>query len=93
MTAATNAIPPLPAFDGRAVINGHRVSAMDGQTFECISPVDGRVIAHIAEAGQAEVDAAVKALGEAPTFKHLLNFNDLHKSNVSRAYLRFEAGQ
>lgn len=41
----------------------------------------------------AGVDAAVKALGEAPAFKHLLNFNDLHKGNVSRAYLRFESGQ
>ena len=41
----------------------------------------------------AGVDAAVKALGEAPKFKHLLNFGDLHKGNVSRAYLRFESGQ
>ena len=41
----------------------------------------------------AGVDAAVKALGEAPAFKHLLNFGDLHKGNVSRAYLRFESGQ
>ncbi len=40
----------------------------------------------------AGVDAAVKALGDAPAFKHLLNFSDLHKGNVSRAYLRFESG-
>jgi acyl-CoA reductase-like NAD-dependent aldehyde dehydrogenase len=59
MTAATNAIPPLPAFDGRAVINGHRVSAMDGQTFECISPVDGRVLTSVARCGQADIDHAV----------------------------------
>ena len=59
MTAANNAIPPLPAFDGRAVINGHRVAAMDGQTFECISPVDGRVLTSVARCGQADIDHAV----------------------------------
>jgi glyoxylase-like metal-dependent hydrolase (beta-lactamase superfamily II) len=39
----------------------------------------------------AGVDAAVKALGDAPAFRHLLNFNELHRGNVSRAYLRFES--
>ena len=41
----------------------------------------------------AGVDAAVAALGDAPAFSHLLNFGDLHRGNVNRAYLRFEAGQ
>lgn len=41
----------------------------------------------------AGVDAAVAVLGEAPEFSHLLNFGDLHRGNVNRAYLRFEAGQ
>ena len=59
MTTDTPAIPPLPAFDGRALINGHRVAAMDGQTFECISPVDGRVLTSVARCGQADIDHAV----------------------------------
>ena len=41
----------------------------------------------------AGVDAAVKALGDAPQFRHLANFGDLHRGNVSRAYLRLESGQ
>lgn len=41
----------------------------------------------------AGVDAAVSALKEAPAFKHLRNFDELHRGNVNRAYLRFEAAQ
>jgi glyoxylase-like metal-dependent hydrolase (beta-lactamase superfamily II) len=41
----------------------------------------------------AGVDAAVATLGDAPAFSHLLNFGELHRGNVNRAYLRFEAGQ
>jgi len=41
----------------------------------------------------AGVDAAIAALGDAPAFSHLLNFGELHRGNVNRAYLRFEAGQ
>lgn len=39
------------------------------------------------------VDAAVSAMKEAPAFKHLRNFDDLHRGNVNRAYLRLEAAQ
>ena len=48
-------------FDGRAFINGERVAARDAQTFDCISPVDGRVLAAVARCGEAEIDAAVAA--------------------------------
>jgi gamma-glutamyl-gamma-aminobutyraldehyde dehydrogenase/4-guanidinobutyraldehyde dehydrogenase/NAD-dependent aldehyde dehydrogenase len=47
------------AFDGRALIDGVRVTAHDGQTFDCISPVDGRLLTTVARCGQADVDAAV----------------------------------
>ncbi|WP_296492182.1 aldehyde dehydrogenase [Rhodoferax sp.] len=48
-------------YDGRALINGARVHARDGQTFDCISPVDGRLLTSVARCGQADVDAAVAA--------------------------------
>jgi len=48
-------------YDGRALINGARVGAHDGQTFDCISPVDGRLLTTVARCGQADVDAAVAA--------------------------------
>ena len=56
----TDTSTPLK-FDGRAVINGERVAARDGQTFDCISPVDGRVLTQVARGGQADIDAAVAA--------------------------------
>jgi gamma-glutamyl-gamma-aminobutyraldehyde dehydrogenase/4-guanidinobutyraldehyde dehydrogenase/NAD-dependent aldehyde dehydrogenase len=49
------------SFDGRAVINGERVSARDGQTFDCLSPVDGRLLTQVARCGEADIDAAVAA--------------------------------
>ena len=48
-------------FDGRALINGERINARDGQTFACISPVDGRVLGPVARCGAADIDAAVAA--------------------------------
>ena len=48
-------------FDGRALIDGDRVSAQSGQTFDCVSPVDGRVLTAVARCSQADVDAAVTA--------------------------------
>jgi gamma-glutamyl-gamma-aminobutyraldehyde dehydrogenase/4-guanidinobutyraldehyde dehydrogenase/NAD-dependent aldehyde dehydrogenase len=49
------------AYDGRALINGERVAALDGQTFDCTSPVDGRLLTKVARCGQADIDAAVRA--------------------------------
>jgi len=50
-----------PTFDGRALINGQRQAAADGQIFDCISPVDGRLLTQVARCGAADVDAAVAA--------------------------------
>jgi acyl-CoA reductase-like NAD-dependent aldehyde dehydrogenase len=47
------------AIDGRAFIAGRRAAAHDGQTFACISPIDGRTIAQVARGQAADVDAAV----------------------------------
>jgi len=47
--------------DGRALINGKRVNAADGATFECMSPVDGRKLASVARCQSADIDSAVAA--------------------------------
>nr|WP_269460690.1 MBL fold metallo-hydrolase [Polynucleobacter necessarius] len=39
----------------------------------------------------AGVESAVKNLAGAPQFENLANFKDLHKGNISRAYLRLES--
>jgi len=51
----------ISSYDGRALINGKRVAALDGQTFDCLSPVDGRWLTAVARCGQADVDVAVAA--------------------------------
>ena len=48
-------------FDGRALINGKRVGAVDGQVFDSISPVDGRVLTQVARCSAADVNTAVVA--------------------------------
>lgn len=48
-------------YDGRALINGQRVNAVNEQTFDCLSPVDGRLLTTVARCAQADVDAAVAA--------------------------------
>jgi len=48
-------------FDGRALIAGQRVAALAGETFDCASPVDGRVLTPVARGRAADVDAAVVA--------------------------------
>src|SRR5258706_4760190 len=45
----------------QAFINGAFVDAASGATFECVSPVDGAVLARVAAGDAEDVDRAVKA--------------------------------
>ena len=45
--------------DGRAFINGQRVDAVGGQTFECFSPIDNRKLADVVSCQAVDVDCAV----------------------------------
>jgi len=45
----------------KAFIGGVFVDALSGKTFDCISPVDGRLLARIAACGPEDVDAAVRS--------------------------------
>jgi acyl-CoA reductase-like NAD-dependent aldehyde dehydrogenase len=44
---------------GEAVIDGRRVAALDGATFPCLSPIDGRQLALVAAGDARDIDAAV----------------------------------
>lgn len=48
-------------FDGRSVINGKRQESLSGKVFDCVSPVDGRVLAQVARCEVQDVDLAVQA--------------------------------
>ncbi|AEY64873.1 aldehyde dehydrogenase [Clostridium sp. BNL1100] len=49
----------------KAFINGKYVDSLDGETFDKVSPIDGKVIAKIASCKQADVDLAVSAARQA----------------------------
>ncbi|KRW61278.1 aldehyde dehydrogenase [Pseudomonas sp. TTU2014-080ASC] len=46
-------------FEGRAFIHGEYRAAVSGDTFDCISPVDGRLLGKVASCDQADADLAV----------------------------------
>ena len=45
----------------QAFINGRYLDAASGQSFDCLSPIDGRRLARVAATDSADVDAAVAA--------------------------------
>ena len=47
-------------FPNTAYINGRKVDAFSGDTFDCISPLDGRVLTKVASCDKADIDIAVK---------------------------------
>jgi gamma-glutamyl-gamma-aminobutyraldehyde dehydrogenase len=49
------------SIDGRAFIGGRRVAAAGGETFDKVSPIDGRVLGAIARGRAEDVDRAVAA--------------------------------
>jgi 4-(gamma-glutamylamino)butanal dehydrogenase len=49
------------SIEGRAFIDGEYCAAASGRTFDCVSPIDGKVLAKIAECGEKDVDRAVAA--------------------------------
>ena len=46
--------------EGRAYLNGEYTDAVSGETFECISPVDGRLLGKIASCDAADAQRAVE---------------------------------
>ncbi|MGM9488150.1 aldehyde dehydrogenase [Ideonella sp. YS5] len=47
--------------DGRSVIDGKRVDATDGQTFDKRSPIDNRLLGAVVRGQASDVDAAVRS--------------------------------
>ena len=62
---AVDSKPPFISYDGRALIAGQRRPAQNGETFDCISPVDGRSLTAVARCALADVDLAVTAARQA----------------------------
>lgn len=46
---------------GQAFIGGRYVDAASGRTFDCVSPIDGRLLTRVARCDEEDVDRAVRA--------------------------------
>jgi gamma-glutamyl-gamma-aminobutyraldehyde dehydrogenase len=51
--------------EGRAFIDGAYVAAADSATFAKVSPIDGKVFAHVADCGPPDIDRAVASARKA----------------------------
>ena len=49
------------SYRSQAFIDGKYVAAASGETFDCVSPVNGKVLAQVAACDREDVDRAVKA--------------------------------
>jgi 4-guanidinobutyraldehyde dehydrogenase/NAD-dependent aldehyde dehydrogenase len=87
------------AIDGRALINGQRMAARSGQTFDNRSPIDGRLLGQVARCEAQDVDAAVAAartafddgrwanFAPAKRKRILIKFADLMQKNAAELAL------
>ncbi|WP_372527497.1 aldehyde dehydrogenase [Piscinibacter sp.] len=51
--------------DGRMLIGGVRSPSVAGETFDCISPIDGRILTPVARGQAADIDTAVASARKA----------------------------
>src|SRR3546814_1190459 len=49
------------SYRNQAFIGGQFVAAASGKTFDCVSPIDGKVLTQVAAGDKEDVDSAVKA--------------------------------
>lgn len=85
--------------EGRALIDGQPVASSDGAVFNCLSSIDGRLLATVTACGASDVDAAVASaraafargdwVAQSPADRKnvLLRFADLIESHVDELAL------
>jgi len=49
------------SYRNQAFMNGKFTAAASGKTFDCISPIDGKVLTKVASCDKEDVDLALKA--------------------------------
>jgi glyoxylase-like metal-dependent hydrolase (beta-lactamase superfamily II) len=97
----SNAVPWLAAFEQfmalspRRIVPGHGSVCDAAKAWQDTGDYLNFVVTGARQYAEdmAGVEVALAKLGDAPRFRHLVNYEDLHRRNVSQAYLRLEAGQ
>ena len=72
----------------QAFVDGSYVDAVSGETFDCVSPIDGAVVAKVAACDTADVDRAVagaRAAFESGAWSRLAPKGASRRSSASRA--------
>lgn len=84
MTAQQDIAKSIAAltFPGQAFINGKYVNAVSGKTFDCESPIDGRILTQVAACDAADADIAVKAARAAFVKGHWRNMNPFKRKAI-----------
>ncbi|MDP4824103.1 MAG: aldehyde dehydrogenase family protein, partial [Aestuariivirgaceae bacterium] len=84
MTAQQDIAKSIAAlsFPGQAFINGKYVNAVSGKTFDCESPIDGRILTKVAACDAADADIAVKAARAAFVKGHWRNMNPFKRKAI-----------
>ncbi|MGV8959434.1 MAG: aldehyde dehydrogenase [Stenotrophomonas sp.] len=66
----------------RAFIGGRYVDAVSGATFDCISPIDGRVLGQVADGAHADIDHAVAAARRSFDAGHWSQAKPVHRKKT-----------
>ena len=71
------------AINGHAFIDGRYVDAASGETFDDVTPIDGRVIARVASTDKADVERAVdELLRDQPDLQSIPEVGDRERSGA-----------
>ena len=72
----------------QAFIDGRFVDAASGKRFDCISPVDGRVLAQVAQGGIEDINRAVSVARKAFNAGVWSGTSPRHRKGVLQAFAR-----
>lgn len=85
-TTDFRAMIPTLSFRNQAFIGGKHVAAASGKTFDCVSPIDGRVLTQVAECDAEDVNRAVAS---ARAVFEKGSWSTCHPQKRKRAMLKF----
>jgi len=92
-TTWLDAFNQIEAIKPKVIVPGHgsvtNIKTAKAQTGDYLTYIVNGVNKYAED--MAGVENAVNGLANAPQFEGLTNFNELHKGNISRAYLRLES--
>ena len=76
------------SFCGKALIEGERVDAHSGAEFDCISPIDGRILTSIARCDSQDIESAVNSARAAFDDGRWSHASPAHRKSVMVAFAR-----